>query len=242
MRNEYFDIHSHILPGVDDGSKSMEMSMQMIDAAYAQGVRKMIATPHFYPGHHNAEKERLEDLYREMVVRISETYNDFTLLLGNEIYYKDEVIELLRKGRIFTLAGTRYILIEFSVTADFRCLYDAVYRCVNAGFIPVIAHVERYQCLFGKEEKIAELIGAGAYIQVNAENFEAGLINPARKRAMKLIHRGFVHFLGSDCHNMQDRKPDLGPAAEYIQKKMPGEICEKILRDNPQQLLQDQYI
>ena len=242
MENEYFDIHSHILPGVDDGARSMEMSMQMIDAAYVQGVRKMIATPHFYPGHHNTEKERLEDLYREMVVRVSEKYKDFTLLLGNEIYYKDEVIELLREKQIFTLAGTRYILIEFSVTADFRSLHDAVYRCVNAGFIPVIAHVERYQCLFGKEEKIAELIGAGACIQVNAENFRTGLINPARNRAVKLILRNYVHFLGSDCHNMQNRKPDLGPAAEYIQKKIPEHICEKILRENPQQLLQDQYI
>lgn len=242
MNSGLFDIHSHILPGVDDGASDMELSLQMAEEAYAQGVRTMIATPHFYPGHHNCSAKKLDELHAELSARIRERHEDFTLLLGNEIYYKEEIVGLLKEKQIHTLAGTRYILVEFSVTSDFKHLYDAVHRCVNAGYYPVVAHVERYHCFFGNEGKIAELIRAGAYIQVNAENFKKGWLRPERKRAIGLIRQGMVHFLGSDCHNMQSRKPDLGMAAEYLPTKAGQEVCKAILETNPLMLIQNKCI
>lgn len=242
MNDILMDIHSHILPGVDDGSKDIEMSMQMVEEAYAQGVRTMIATPHYYPGHSNCAGTKLKSIYEDTKARISERYPDFTLLLGNEIYYKKDVIALLKEGRIHTMAGTRYVLIEFSVTADFRYLYDAVYQCVNAGFFPIIAHVERYRCLLDKEGKLGELIRAGAYIQVNAENFGKGWFCSSRKRVMSLIRAGLVHFLGSDCHNMQTRRPDLSAAVQYLRKKETDALCKELLEENPQKLLQNKCI
>lgn len=242
MIKGYFDIHSHILPGVDDGSKNMEMTLQMADAAYEQGVRNMIATPHYYPGHKNESKKEIEKVYKETVSAISRKYKDFTLLLGNEIYYKAEIIELLKKKEIFTLADTRYILIEFSTTADYRYLYNAVQQCVNNGYYPVLAHIERYQCLYKNEKKVAELINAGAYIQTNAENYRKGLFLPGRNYCMKLVQSGMVHFLGSDCHNMTERKPDFGKAVDYLEQKIDKKALERLVTENPMQLLENKCI
>lgn len=240
--NGFLDIHSHILPSVDDGSKDMEMTMKMIDSAYEQGIRTMIATPHYYPGHKNCPADVLQKIYKETVSEIHKKYSDFTLMLGNEIYYKGEIIEEIKKKQIFTLAETRYILVEFSVMADYRYMYEAVKKCVNAGYYPVLAHIERYRCLHQEEKRIAELINAGAYMQLNAENFRKGLFVLERKYCMKLIQDSMVHFLGSDCHNTENRKPDLGNAIEYLSQKTDKALWEKLIEKNPIQLLENKCI
>ena len=240
--NGYLDMHSHIIPSVDDGAKDMTMTMEMIAAAYEQGVRIMIATPHYYPGHNNCPPDILNKIYGETVSAIQETYKDFTLLLGNEIYYKEEMIDGLKEKRIFSLADTRYILVEFSVMAEYRYLYEAVKKCVNAGFYPVLAHIERYRCLYKEEKRVAELINVGAYMQVNAENFKKGFFMPERKYCMKLLQSGMVHFLGSDCHNMESRKPNLGLAADYLEQKTEKAIFERIMKKNPKLLLENKCI
>lgn len=242
MIQGYFDIHSHILPGVDDGSQNMEMTLEMVDTAYKQGVRTMIATPHYYPGHKNFKKNEIEAIYKETVSAIGDKYKDFTLLLGNEIYYKEEIIGLLKKKEIFTLADTRYILVEFSTVADYRYLYNAVQQCINNGYYPVLAHVERYQCLYKKEEKVSELIRAGAYIQVNAENYRKGPFLLGRSYCMKLIKSGMIHFLGSDCHNMKERQPDFGQAVNYLEQKIDKKALNRLVKENPMQLLENKCI
>lgn len=238
----YTDIHSHILPGIDDGSADLETTLNMVSTAYQQGVRKMIATPHYYPGHQNAPGSYIEKVYEHVKAAIREIYIDFDLYLGNEIYYKDEIIEKLNHKEINTLADTRYILLEFPVTADYRYLYDAVHKCTNNGYYPILAHIERYQCLWKKENQIHELIKAGAYIQINAECFKKGLINPERSYCLKLIHNGLVHFIGSDCHNMEERKPNYGEAVDYLRKKINPAVLERLIKDNPQRFLENKCI
>lgn len=242
MINGYFDIHSHILPGIDDGSKSMDMTMEMIDEAYSQGVRIMVATPHYYPGHKNQSKEHIERVYAEVLSKVKEKYSDFTLLLGNEIYYKDEVVERLKNREIFTIADTRYILLEFSVMAEYRYIHDAVRKCVNNGYYPILAHIERYRCLYKNEENVSELIKTGAYMQINAENFKQGFLVSGRSYCLKLLQNKMIHFIGSDCHNMDERRPNFGQAVNYLKPKTGNDILNKILQENPEKLLDNKCI
>lgn len=242
MTEQYIDIHSHILPGVDDGSQNMETTIQMIDIAYRQGVRTMIATPHYYPGHVRRPKEYLEEVFRETLAAVNEKYSDFALYLGNEIYYREEVVEKLQNNRICTLAGTKYVLLEFMPSAQFSLLCSAVRRCLENGFDPVLAHIERYQCLWKNEKNIEELIRMGAYMQINAENFVGGLFAPMKRYCLKLIKDGLVHFIGSDCHNTQDRSPNIELAANYLREKLDADTYRKIMTDNPGRLLQGQYL
>lgn len=242
MIEQYIDVHCHILPAVDDGSKDMEMTMAMVDMAYGQGVRTMIATPHYYPGHMRDPGEHLEEVYRKAISMIKEKYSDFTLLLGNEIYYKDEVVEKLNNKRIFTLADTHYILLEFSPMAEYDYLYKAVRKCLEAGYYPILAHIERYACLWKNDKHINELIRMGAYMQINAENFEGGFFSAEKRVCLKMIQNGQVHFLGSDCHNLGNRGPNLKQACDYLKEKLSPQLYHSLTVDNPNKLLEDKYL
>ena len=242
MTQGLIDIHSHILPGVDDGSQSMEMSLKMIEMSYAQGVRTVIATPHYYPGHRNAEHSRIFDVYIKLKEQIRKEYPDFQLLLGQEIYYKDIVIDLLKEKKIYTLAESRYILIEFQINVDYRQIYHAARKCIEAGYYPILAHVERYACLYKNSRGLEELAKLGAYMQVNAENFRGSLFDRNKHYCLKLIQSGYVQFIGSDCHNLDSRKPDMIDAIKYLENKMDPVSCQTVLYENPSKIPENQYL
>lgn len=238
----YFDIHSHVLPALDDGSKDMEMSMRMIRMAYEQGVRYMMATPHYYSGHHNPSVKRVEEAYNALKKEIAKEYNDFTLLLGNEIYYSKGVAEELKDNQIFTLNGSNYVLVEFSFGAGFSVMYDAVQTLVRKGYVPILAHIERYSNIHGEPGKIRNLVEAGAYIQVNADTLMGSIFNKETSFAYKLLKQELVHFLGSDCHDDKRRVPRMADAIGKLNKKIDSEVIDWITKDNPQKLLNNQYI
>lgn len=242
MKQGIFDIHCHIIPGVDDGSKDIEMSKRMLDSSYEQGVRNIITTPHFYPGHRNASPEHVTDAFSRLEAYGKQKYPDLKLYRGNEIYYRDSVAEQLAKGEIKTLAESRYVLVEFAYTVNFKDIKKAVYKLSSNGYYPILAHIERYNCLHNEEKLVDELIHEGAYIQLNGENFHSGLLVTNRSYCVRLIRDGLVHFLGSDMHNMEERKPNLGIAYEYLQRKVGGKILEELLVENPLKILQNKCL
>ena len=238
----YLDIHSHILPGIDDGSKSMDMTIQMLMQAYEEGVRYMMATPHFYPGHKNAEQSYVELVFLEVCEEAERFFPDMTLCLGNEIYYKDEVIELLEKKQIQTMNGTRYVLVEFNAGMEYKKIAQAVRKFTMKGYYPILAHVERYAALYKRADLVEELIHMGAYIQINAETLMGGVFDGYRKYCMKLIAEGNVHFLGSDCHNTVGRRAIMEKAVRILKKKTDRDILEKLLVSNPEKFLKGEFI
>jgi len=238
----YLDIHSHVLPGVDDGSKDMDMTMELLQMAYDEGVRYMMATPHYYPGHRNAGCEKLIQTYQEVKKEIQKQGMDMELFLGNEIYYKDEVPQLLRKKEIFTLNDSRYVLVEFNVNMEYKKINEAIKRLVMEGYYPIIAHVERYGCLLKREDLVQELIEQGAYIQVNAETFLGGMFDGYKKFVMKLFAKGMVHFLGSDAHRTDWRRPVMEEAVSLLYKKMDASLVDKVVKDNPKHFLEKNFI
>lgn len=240
--NGYLDIHSHIIPGVDDGSRDMDMTIQMLAQAYEEGVRYMVATPHFYPGHKNTGAEKIEEAFSEVKQLAKSKFPDLELMLGNEIYYKDEAVTLLQEKTIHTMNGSRYILVEFNVGLEYKKIYQAVKLFTMKGYYPIIAHVERYAALFKQEELIKELINAGAYIQVNAETFLGGFFDQYKKYCLGLANSGMVHFLGSDAHNTNDRRPIMEQAVKVLSKKIDSEYLENILVHNPKCFLNNEFI
>lgn len=240
--NGYLDIHSHILPGIDDGSTGMDLTMQMLSQAYEEGVRYMVATPHYYPGHNNAGYEQIQQVFEEVKRQVLPSFPDLTLLLGNEIYYKDEVVELLNRNAIHTLNDSRYILVEFNVGMEYKKIVSAVRKLTMKGYYPILAHVERYAALYKRADLIDELIRMGAYIQINAETLLGGIFDGYRKYAMKLLQNGMVHFLGSDCHDTDARKPVMEQAVKILKKKLDNDVLEKVLVHNPKQFLKGEFI
>lgn len=228
------DFHSHILPAVDDGSAGVEESVAMLRQEREQGITDVVATPHFYP-HRDNPGRFLERRARawEQLSRNLEGESFPRVHLGAEIYYFSGISEseILADLRI---QGTDCVLIEL----PFGPWTSSVYRELEAirdrwGLQPVVAHVDRYIAPFrtrGIPERLEEL---PVLVQANANFF---LRRSTASMAMRMLHRGQIHLLGSDCHNMDSRQPNLGPALACIEKKLGAAAVEELCRRSSQLL------
>lgn len=234
----YFDIHTHLLPGVDDGSCSMEETMIMIRIALSQGIQTIIATPHYAVGRKNVSVEELERIRGLVEVEAKKQNDNIRILLGNEIFYSDSIIEALNKKQALTLAGSKYVLVEFSYEESYRVIYRALAKLIRSGYIPILAHVERYYYLHKSKEAISELIKMGCYMQMNCNSLIGGIFNKRASYHRKIIDQGMIHFLASDCHDFKNRIPNMEKAVQVLLKKCDADIIDQILYENPRGILE----
>ena len=236
----YLDIHCHILPGVDDGSKNMDLSLKMLDYAYNEGIRAHILTPHYHGGYVETDRSVIDRTFMELKARLHGIHPDMQLFIGHEIYYYHSVPEWIEEGRVHTLADSNYVLLEFSTGVEKRELLEAVQNLCGYGYYPVLAHVERYDCLVRDPSYVGELVDNGAYIQVNSRTVtgEGGL--RIRHFIKKIIREELVHFIGTDAHSMGSRKPEMAECAEMIMKKCSEEYAADILYRNAINIVNNQ--
>ena len=217
MDEGYLDIHSHVIYGVDDGSKSLEMSLKMLEKSYEEGVRKMVATPHNYPGK-DPKLAQIRERYGELREKTRERFPDFTLLLGNEILYRKAIVSDIREGRALTIGGSEYVLVEFLPREELRNIYDGLWDLVRAGYRPIVAHIERTR-LPEDPRTVRELGEMGCELQVNTEIITGGLFNRMTGKILDLIGDGRIRYLGTDCHNLTDRAPRYRDAFRKLERK-----------------------
>lgn len=235
----FMDVHSHILPGLDDGAGDMEQTKAMLQIAYAEGIRGIIATPHFYASARSAPAERIRAVLAEVQEALREWGMDITLYPGNEIYYRREVPELLEQGKILTLADSRFVLVEFDPGVEYPYLRDGIVTLTSYGYVPVLAHAERYDCLFEKKERPERIRAHGALLQVNASSFDRGLWDPLSRRVRSLLREDLVDLVGTDAHGSEHRRPLMRETAAHLYKKAGRERAEEILTGNPRKILED---
>ena len=239
---KYIDIHTHILPGVDDGSGSMEETNQMLQIAQEQQIETIVATPHYIPGGRNLSVNLLRERLEQVQAEAHKINPNMKLFLGNEIYYSDSIIEDLKAGKVLTMANSRYILVEFSPKDSEQHIYQAMSRLVRAGYIPILAHVERYRCFYKKEYLIQDLIEVGCYIQMNSRSLVSNLLDSEAAYHRSLIKLGLVHLIASDCHDIKVRIPYMRKTAQMMARKYDESLVDKILFSNPIKVLEDKYI
>ena len=235
-------MHCHLLPGIDDGAKDSEETMKMLQIAYDEGIRAIFATPHFHPRRGHADVETVLEKFTETYRRIKQSYPDMKLYEGNEIYFSQDVVQMLKAGQLLTLANSDYVLIEFSTMAESVYIRDAVNAILMAGYFPVIAHVERYESLIENIRLINELVNSGVYIQVNAGSVIGDAGGRIKRVLRKLIHDELVHFIGTDAHSSKARAPHMEKCARYLLKKFGEETADRLLYDNPMQVVQNKII
>lgn len=227
------DIHCHILPGVDDGATDMETSKAMIREAYKQGVRYMIATPHYRPEMFEPSMSKVISVYRKMRTYAVEI--GIGLRLGCEYYRNDQMIYHLDNKLRPTMLGGKYVLTEFSTNDSFITIRNYIYELIVRGYQPIIAHVERYFCC-QEPERIQKLKKLGAQIQINADSVLGYEGHTIKKFCAGLMKDDLVDFIGSDAHNLEGRKMNLGKCATYVRKKMGQDYAEEIFVDNPRRI------
>lgn len=238
----YFDIHSHILPGVDDGASTMSLTRRMLKIAASEQITAIIATPHYICGKKNPDSDYLEELRCKVQEAAADINKEFKIYLGNEIYYSESVIEDLKCGRALTLAKSRYVLVEFPTNEKYKAIYHGIGNLIRNGYMPILAHTERYISLQGRNDLIEELIKAGCYIQVNCKSITGSIVNLEAFYLRKLINKGLIHFISSDCHSDRSRAPIMETAVKYLIKSCDKDITDKILYENPAKILENTYI
>ena len=231
-----FDIHSHVLPGIDDGSKNWDMSMEMIRQSWEAGVRKIIATPHFLPWRHTIIAHQVPGLCQEAMERAKKELGiDIQIYPGQELYYAASVIDALAEGRALTLAGTRYVLVEFDEGAPYSDITDAVRRLTRNAYKPIIAHVERFSAL-RDEAHLDEIMSLGASLQSNAEEMQRGLFDKTKSWLKKRYQNEDIRFIGSDMHNLTSRPPITKKTLSWFDKHLEADYAGRFMWSNAVQL------
>lgn len=225
------DIHNHTLYGVDDGAESIEKSTEMLSAAREQGIDTVILTPHYRQGMFAYPVERITDHYYKLK-EIAQQMG-LSLYLGCEYHVDNDMIQHFRDGRCQTLAGTDYVLTEYSHNTDYTDIVRNTRQLISCGYIPVIAHVERYQCILNKPAYCEELQELGAWIQVNADSV-LGLDGFWIKRfCHKLIRHEWIDVIASDTHGIEQRANHMKQCYDYITKKYGEAYAEQLMCINP---------
>ncbi len=239
---ESIDIHCHIMPGVDDGSKDMETSIQMLKIAEKNGITHVILTPHHKPMHHNVSPDHNVLYRKELQQQIDELGIKIKLFSGNEIYYSDETQRELEQGKICTLADSDYVLVEFHPTNPYKAIHNAVYQIQGAGFIPILAHVERYSDIVSHPAYVEELINMGCYIQVNASSVMGKYGFGIRHFTRKLLKKKLVHFIATDAHDVGSRAPELAECRNYVDKKFGDDYGRRIFYSNAATVIRNEAL
>lgn len=232
------DIHSHILPGMDDGARTIEDAVQMGRMAANSGVKTMVATPH-----------SIEiDMHPELAYTVNEAVDllnhifiqediPLTLVAGMEIFARDDVTELLGEGILLPLGDTHNVLVEFDFDDDTEHMGYIFYELIKAGYAPVVAHPERYFEVMRDPSVVSEWIKMGCKLQINKGSILGRFGNTVRRTAGILLEKDLVFTVASDAHSPFVRTPHMREAMQELIHLTDTKTAEKLLCLNPRSLL-----
>lgn len=220
------DIHTHILPNVDDGSPDLGTSIELIKNEINQGVTDIFVTPHYYKYRgYLSSYEKNKIVFEKLVNEVNRLGLDINLYLGMEIYYEINMLKLLENHTLNTMNNTKYILIEFSLVKELESIPEAINNLTAKGYVPIIAHPERYPYLT-KLKEYEYIKKMGALIQINAGAINGHYGRKIKKFVLNLIKNNLVDFVASDVHSF--RMNDLLGAYTIIEKHFSKEVAHKL--------------
>lgn len=238
----FTDIHTHLLPGVDDGAESMSQTLRLLRMAWDDGIRTVILTPHYrgrYKKNTPAMLKENFDWLREMAAA---ELPDMKLYLGQEIAYESDAPEAMHQGRVLTINGSSYALLEFRTNSLRSHIITGVSETVRCGFVPIVAHVERYDICRSDPSLVEELLDLGALLQFNADSVLGSNGFAVKRFCHKLLKGRKAHFVASDAHDAVHRPPRLRDCFLKIHKKYGAEYAEELFYSNAQAVIENQTV
>lgn len=194
------DIHTHLLNNVDDGSRNVMESLNSFKLAVEAGFTDIILTPHYIEGNYENEFELIEPKIEELKTKIEDNNITVNVYHGNEVYITEHMGDLIQKGKIATLAGSKYLLFELPMNSRILTLNNVIMQIQETGAIPVLAHPERYKFVQDNPNVLRELIATGVLMQSNYGSIIGQYGKGAKKTIIKMLKYNMVHFLGTDTH------------------------------------------
>lgn len=196
------DLHSHLLYGIDDGSKSIEESISLLKEMKKNGIEELVLTPHYVENSkYNCNNSDKVKLYQELIKRVEEENINIRMYLGNEVFITPNMIKLLDKGEITTINNSRYILFEFSLRQIYNNTKEIISDLVSHGYIPILAHPERYVEFQNHPEEVESYLMMGVLLQGNLTSLFGKYGKTSEKTLKYFLKKKWISFLGSDTHH-----------------------------------------
>ena len=238
------DIHTHILPGLDDGAQDLYDTLEMVRVAAQSGVTAMVATPHCnIPG---AYQNYFDDRYIKKVQQVREAVHHeglpVQILPGAEAFGTADLPQLLQEGKIMTLNQSRYLLVEFDFNEDPEFVQNLIEQIHHLKAIPVIAHAERYRFVQRDPNLVYQWRKKGYPIQINKGSFQGKFGRKAAETAYLLMNYHLVSVVASDAHSPHVRTPYMRQVYEELFLEYPESYLEMIFRENPRRICQNEPI
>lgn len=236
-----YDLHCHILYGTDDGAESMEMALRMIELAAEKGTKGIVATPHTnVPGsYENFWSESLRSKFIELRTQVKEKNIDIKIFCGQEIFCTHRTLQLLKSGELITINNSKYPLVEFDFEEYSETVYSQLEELVSYGYIPVIAHPERYAFVSEDDRAIKQLKNIGCLLQLNKGSIEGKFGGQAYTAAHKILEMRLADVVASDAHSPYMRTPAMAHTHELISEEYSYDYADVLFSLNPIKILQN---
>jgi len=235
------DLHSHILPNIDDGARSIEETSEMLKEAEEAGFEAIVATSHYSKYFQTETPERelwVNIIYKKMQEQDIKT----ELYLGNEIYLTENTMKVLEEGKASTINDTSYVLIEFPLDKEPLELYEVIYEMIQNKLVPILAHPERYSYVQQDPELVYDLIQKGVLMQANYGSIIGMYGKKAQITVKKLLENNMIHFLGTDCHKQNEIYPKIPKIMKELRKIIGETKLEQLTTINPSLVLKNKRI
>jgi len=238
-----YDIHCHVLAGIDDGASDIEESLNICRTAYNEGITAIVATPHYIDGESESQKSKILALVFLLNQELKNIDIDLMVLPGMEVYVTSNLLELYDEGKIITLNCKNYMLIELPLYNGIpSCLEDVLFKLQVRGVKPVIAHPERCKSVIDYPNLVNRLIERGCIIQVNSGSIEGLYGKSIQKTANTLLEHNMVHLVGSDSHSSSGRKSFLRDSFAMLSDKYGKGYAEDLFVNNQYKIINGEKI
>lgn len=236
------DMHSHILPSIDDGARDIDETIDMLKEAKNAGFTTVVSTSHYYLGYYEVEeKERMEHI-NAIMHKLQEENVDLQICIGSEIYVNHNISNWLKEHKASSINGSKYVLFELPFQHQIQNLKDIIYSMLSNKYIPIIAHPERYEYVQKDPNLLIELIELGVLFQSNYGSIIGQYGKQAKKTVTKLIENDFIHFLGSDAHRHKSIYTKIPSAIEELSKIVLEDKIKELTTINPKLVLENKNI
>jgi protein-tyrosine phosphatase len=237
------DIHAHILPDIDDGPKTFDESIEMLQKAQADGIQAIVATPHTLDGVYSCTPEMVSERIDNLNTQIKKNNISMTVYPGMEIHICDDLHAQLEHQSLISLNNTRYVLIELPAQLIPPQFKDVVFQLRLKGYYPILAHPERNFAVQKHPEILNDFIEWGVFMQVTAASVTGFFGGRIKKLSQKMLQDRVVHFLASDAHSSDSRLPVLSEAYFICEKILKDKKeARKLVEDNPKKLIHNEPI
>lgn len=241
---KFVDIHAHVLPRVDDGPRDLDATVELLRVSRAQGTRTIVATPHLFMFGNEDPSEMWraflamhEALARQTAEPDCEFLKDIDVFLGAEHFYCPRFVDALSEGKVLPLKDTKHLLVEFSPYFSRHEIVEGARTVASAGYVPIVAHVERYDSFQRKPDGVEELKELGSLIQINAASLVGTFPSRLRRTAWSIVGAGRADIVASDAHGARGRRPRLREAFEDLKSRTSVETARALMHDNPARVL-----